>query len=524
MTRIAAAFVALLWALCAATSAFAHASLISTEPRDGSVVAQAPDRLELRFNEAVTPAVVRLIDAEGRARDDAAVNAVDETIRITLPGDLPRGTQLISYRVISADGHPVAGSVVFSIGGPTATPGRQPNPDSTLAILIWLSRIAVYLALFVGAGGAFFEAWIAPDRAPRTTTIAALWFGLPSAAVSLGCQGLDLLGLPISGIATIAPWQAATATTLGPALFIAAAAMGLSIVSRRCAAASSARSLSAVAMIGVGVSLAASGHAGAASPQWLTRSAVFLHGIGVAYWAGALLPLLALARRREQGLLPALQRFSRAALPVVAVLVLTGLLLAIIQLESFRALIDTKYGWILSAKLTLVAILLGLAALNRFRLTPQLESGPQNTRPLIRSMLFEFALVVGILALIAGWRFTPPPRALTVRAPLAIHIHSGKATLQMLVSPGTAGIDTFVLRIMSGDAGPLQAKEVTLILSQPARDIEPIERRAVGSADGNWTVRDVPLPFAGRWRVGVEVLVTDFEKVALEDEFDLPAR
>jgi copper transport protein len=384
----------------------------------------------------------------------------------------------------------------------------------------------LYLGLFVGVGGAFFEAWIAPDRARQTTTIAALGLGLLAAAVSLGCQSLDLLGLPIGSILTIAPWQAAIATSLATSLLIAATAMGLSIVSRRCAAAGPACALSAVAMMGVGVSLAASGHAGTASPQWLTRSAVFLHGAGVAYWAGALLPLLALARRPEQALLPVLHRFSRAALPVVAVLVLTGLLLAILQLESFRALIDTKYGWILCAKLVLVAGLLGLAALNRFRLTPALQSDPQGARPLVRSMLFEFAVVVGILAVVAGWRFTPPPRALTsaVRAPLAIHIHSDRATLKMLISPGTAGIDTFALQLVSGDARPLQAKEVTLSLSQPERGIEPMERKAIRGADGNWIARDVPLPFAGRWRVRVDVLVTDFEQVALEDEFDLPAR
>jgi copper transport protein len=526
MTRFATAFAALLWVLCAATGAFAHAVLISTEPRDGGIVAQAPDKVELRFNEPVTPAVVRLIDAEGRVRDDAAVNAVNETVSITMSERLPPGTQLISYRVISADGHPVAGSMVFSIGGPTATLEKPTNPDSALAILIWLSRIGLYIGLFIGVGGAFFEAWIAPGRARWTTTVAALGLGLLGAAVSLGCQGLDLRGLPITGILTIAPWHAAIATSLATALLIAATAMGLSIISRRCAAAGTARALSAVAMIGVGVSLASSGHAATASPQWLTRSAVFLHGIGVAYWAGALWPLLALARRPEQALLPVLHRFSRVALPIVAMLVLTGLLLAVVQVESVRALVDTRYGLILCAKLVLVAGLLGLAALNRFRLTPALQSDSRNSRPLVRSMLFECAVIAAILALVAGWRFTPPPRSLVsaVRAPLAIDIRSDRAMLKLLVSPGTAGIDNFVLRVMSGDASPLQAKEVTLSLSQPERGIEPMERKAIRGADGNWTVGGVLLPFAGRWRVRVEVLVTDFEQIALEDEFDVPAR
>ena len=90
--------------------------------RDGRVLAAAPKTVQLRFNEAVTPAVIKLIDAAGRPRDDATVRADGETIVIMLPEDLPRGTQVVSYRVISADGHPVGGSMVFSIGAVTGTP------------------------------------------------------------------------------------------------------------------------------------------------------------------------------------------------------------------------------------------------------------------------------------------------------------------------------------------------------------------------------------------------------------------
>ena len=46
------------------------------------MVAQPPDKVRLRFNEPVTPAVVRLIDADGKARDDAVVEPVGETVEI----------------------------------------------------------------------------------------------------------------------------------------------------------------------------------------------------------------------------------------------------------------------------------------------------------------------------------------------------------------------------------------------------------------------------------------------------------
>ncbi|WP_375412785.1 copper resistance CopC/CopD family protein [uncultured Bradyrhizobium sp.] len=523
MMRLVAVIAVWLVVICESSGALAHASLVGAEPRDGSTVAQAPGAVRLRFNEPVTPAVIGVIDAQGRSRADVAVYATGETIEIMLPAGLPAGTQVISYRVISADGHPVAGSMMFSVG--MGRPVTLPTgSSSTLGVLIWLSRVGLYLGLFVGVGGVFFNAWTADVRTRSKPVVAALALGSGSAAVSLGCQGLDLLGLPVSDVLTAAPWQAAIKTTLGPSLVLASAAMGLSYLGLRFRSARAARTLSAVALAGVGLSLAASGHAGTAPPQWLTRPVIFLHGAGLAWWVGALLPLMAQARGPAPSLLPPLHRFSKGAVPVVGMVALTGGVLAVIQLESVQALVGTNYGRILCIKLALVVVLLGLAALNRFRLTPALRSPLQDGRALVRSIGFECAVAVGILALAAGWRFTPPPRSLMAAIPpLALHIHSDRAMFQVLISPGRAGTDDFELQIMAADASPLQAKEVSLFLSLPEKAIEPMERRAMQGADSTWTVRDVPIPFAGRWRVRIEALVTDFEKVTLEDEADLPA-
>ena len=133
---------------------------------------------------------------------------------------------------------------------------------------------------------------------------------------------------------------------------------------------------------------------------------------------------------------------------------------------------------------------------------------------------------MAILAVVAGWRFTPPPRALAAAAvpPLAIHIHTENAMFQVLISPGKVGVDHFVLQLMNGDGALLTAKEATLTLSLPERGIEPFERKAALGADGYWHVRDVAIPFAGRWHLRIDALVTDFEKITLEDDFDVPAR
>jgi copper transport protein len=68
----------------------------------------------------------------------------------------------------------------------------------------------------------------------------------------------------------------------------------------------------------------------------------------------------------------------------------------------------------------------------------------------------------------------------------------------------------------------LAAKEVTLVLAKPAAGIEPL-RLAAKHVDGaTWRVDDVSIPGPGRWTVHVEILVSDFEKVVIEDHIDLP--
>jgi len=521
--RLIASLAIVLSALGFATGAFAHASLISTEPSDGSMMSSAPKTVRLRFNEPVAPASIKLIDGAGRTRDDVSISAHDDTIEIGLPDDLPRGTQVVSYRVVSADGHPVGGSLLFSLGMSANKVTRPADRALALDALIWLARVGIYVGLFAGVGGAFFGAWISRTSSAQRLIVAALLIGLTADIAAWGLQGLDLLGLAPSDILTSAPWQAAASTSLATSLLIAIVAMALAMTSLLNVSGRTRSALSAVAVLAAGTALAASGHAGTASPQWLTMPMIFLHGAGVAFWIGALAPLAAMAKQRDVSLLIILNRFSRAAVPVVAAIAMTGLGLAVVQLVVVRSLIETSYGIILSIKLVLVASLLGLAALNRFRLTPRLAFNPLDTHALVRSIVAECVAAAAILAVVACWRFTPPPRALVKAAvnPLAIHIHTDAAMFQVLISPGKVGKDSFVLQLMEGDASPLTAKEATLILSLPERGIEPLQRAATLTADGDWQVADVPIPYPGRWHIRIEALVTDFRKVTLEDDFDV---
>ena len=105
----------------AAPAASAHALLQATTPERGATLKQAPDRIVMRFNEPVEVAfgAVRVFDARGRQveqGDPFHPGGDGRAVAVRLRSGLPRGGYTATYRVISADSHPVSGGFVFSYG------------------------------------------------------------------------------------------------------------------------------------------------------------------------------------------------------------------------------------------------------------------------------------------------------------------------------------------------------------------------------------------------------------------------
>ena len=67
VARLFALAVMILIGLAPAQTALAHASLISSQPEDGAVLAASPSRVILIFNEPVAPLRMQVIDRSGEA-------------------------------------------------------------------------------------------------------------------------------------------------------------------------------------------------------------------------------------------------------------------------------------------------------------------------------------------------------------------------------------------------------------------------------------------------------------------------
>lgn len=519
------AVVVLSWLVSAPGHALAHAAFISSQPADGAVVAVAPSVMLLTFSEPVSPLVLRLIRPDGSATDLTGFGTRDAVVAIDLP-DLPDGTSVLSWRVVSVDGHPVGGAVSFSVGAPSA---ERPADAAdvvpvSVRVAIWAVRMVLYLGLFLGAGGAFFLVVMAPGSSTGAGPIRALLIaGLAAAPIALGLQGVDALGTEPGGLLDGRTWRIAVGTSYVRTVLVAVLALAFGLAALGLGEGRARQTAGVAALLCTGLALALSGHASAAAPQWLTRPAVFVHGVSAAFWLGALLPLLALLHAPDAAALAALGRFSRAIVVLLAALTATGAAMAMVQVVEPQALGGTRYGQVLLAKLGLIVVLLALAALNRWRLTaPALAGDVAAAKGLRRSIKAEIVVAMAILAVVALWRFTPPPRVLIVEAatPVSVHLHSGAAMADVSVKPGRAGRVAVAIYPMSADFVPLEAKEVTLVLAKADAGIEPL-RRAAMKVDGVWRIDEMQVPLAGVWQVRVDILISDFEIAKLSGEMSL---
>jgi putative copper resistance protein D len=124
-----------------------------------------------------------------------------------------------------------------------------------------------------------------------------------------------------------------------------------------------------------------------------------VHLLAGGAWIGALLPLWLCLRRDPDALaLLAVRRFARLGYAAVALVLASGVVNAWFLVDSVANLLDTTYGRLLLVKLALVAAMVALATINRFRLAPVLTENPSARAWLLRSVAAEIVLAVCILA------------------------------------------------------------------------------------------------------------------------------
>ncbi len=393
VVRLRAVLVGLLLGVLAllagpATPAAAHAELVSSSPAPNSVVASAPNQVVLSFTEGVTPINdrVHVIAPDGSKADTGEARSSGDQLIIPLKPGLPTGTFLVNYRVLSTDSHPVGGAFSYSVGAPSpgGAPAASDQTQSTSQLVETLFPAArwigyVGLLLFVGAVMTLALLW--PRRLDRRDPIRMIWLG----AGMIGLSAVFELALQVPYVAggfgsvRAVDVRAVISSQYGAAHLVRLGALAAAALLVRPVVRGRGWGADRVLLAVLGTIMVAtwsvSGHPSATAVPLVTVVADMIHISAMSVWLGGLVMLVVFLLRRASAreLAAIIPVWSRWAAYAVSTLVLTGMAQALIEVRPLSALVSTTYGWLLLAKVGVVAIVVAVASQSR-RLVPVIAS------------------------------------------------------------------------------------------------------------------------------------------------------
>ena len=504
------------------SSAAAHAELIRATPTPNATLADAPAEVTIAFSEPVDAgnAFIDLLDASEVRVDGVGavrVEAGGRLARAALP-PLEPGVYTVSYPVVSTvDGHATTGRFAFRVdptgaAAPPAAPITTTSPSVDVMTIV--ARWVALVTLLVAAGS--LVGWWNVRR--RIRDIGSPPWRLIAGAALAGAAGtvtyLWLAARPIAEAVEsgILPVWLDPAAAFGWSPF--AVAMRLSVVVALVAGAVSlfgVRWPNRLRLAVVGVLLAGAlagmsvaGHAASyGGPAFAILD--WLHLLAVAAWLGALPALVLLARRSGEAgaILRAHGRLALVAAPVVA---LTGIANSPLVIGSSRDLVASDYGNLVLAKAGLLAVALGIGAVNHLAVRGR---GRAATASLVVVELAVAAIAVSAAATMVTIQPASARQPVLTAPPVnPAHLFGevGTASVHATVNPPAPGPQAIQVSLTDRSSG-LPVEDVDAIVLEltppPGSDAEPssVELKPASSVPGLFGANGTFMPDVGDWRL-----------------------
>ena len=269
------------------------------------------------------------------------------------------------------------------------------SPDF-LSVIV---RAAASIALLQAAGVVMFlwqfGAGLGPGGAVvRRLGMAAALLAVPLLAMQVLLDASRMTG-DYAGMLDGEMLRLALGSGSGTAHAVQLAGLALVVQGLRRAGSSRTAMAGAAALV---VAFVLTGHTAVHGARWLLAPLLALHVAIVAFWFGALAPLyMVIAREPAQVAGALLERYSRFAGILVPLIPAVGLAMAFVLLPDLSAL-RRPYGLLLGLKLLGFAMLMVLAALNRWRWVPALAAAAAPARTALRrSLVGEYLLIIAVL-------------------------------------------------------------------------------------------------------------------------------
>ena len=576
VARLAAgAALATLVLVVAAAPAGAHAQLIQTSPVGGEVLDTAPTEITVTFSEKVSTNAdsLRLYDGSGARVALGAPTSSSGTVAAPVRASIDDGAYIVTWRVVSADGHPIQGSFTFQVG--TASNATKPSVlgladrllsgregDRGVGIVWGITRFLVFAATALVVGIAAACVFVTPrartSRAARRTSEISWSVLLVASALGFLLQGPYDAGVGLGKMFDGALLDATLDTRFGVVWLVRivvlfAALPVLSRLFRPGAPTLPQWWAPAAATIAVVLSAAPalSGHA--STGRWIAPALVAdtMHVAAMATWMGGLVvvAMVVLAGGVVVGTVPierhaAVARFSRLAAWSVGALVVTGVFQSIRQVGSLDALRHTEYGRMLIVKisvfgLTLVAATFSREVVMRTRIrlgrVPVVAGAADDAGSAIaeadeaageeraelgrlrRAVFAEVGAGIAVLVVTALLVNAAPARGANVSSdgPTGVTLRAASVTVDVTAAPGVRGLNDLHVSTYTPAGAPKPVDELILSFSLRSRDIAPITVPLRQLGPGHYLSPGFDFPLAGTWKVIAKVRTGDFDQVTV---------
>lgn len=287
--------------------------------------------------------------------------------------------------------------------------------DPLLGRALVVLTVAQYLGLLIVVGVVFFERIVRRQSGPIAGITGAVAVAAGAKALLASAGLVPITALRLAGLSMASLWSFSTwLPAIYPPTLIATLAITASGLLVLTAARGPATPLrQTMLFIGLTLGLSApvlTGHSRTREPIWLMATADVVHLAAGSIWVGGIIGLLILVmpRRARQPAGQAVDkarvvaRFSGYAALSVSILAASGVVMAVLIMDTPLAMTESTYGRTLLLKCGLVIALVVVAAWNRTRLVPRiLDLGDDGWGTLRRTLLYE-AMIVLIVLVVTG--------------------------------------------------------------------------------------------------------------------------
>lgn len=511
----------------------AHAVLLRSNPEANTVLSQAPVQVELFFTEPLEPNLssIQVFDASGRIVDagDARVDPTDPTRMTVTLHALSDGVYTVNWKALSTiDGHQTVGSFSFAVGNENAAAVASIPESSTARIpfTALLSKFLLLASLVLLVGQWLFRALLwDPVVKDNPVGEPEIWYRLQRIALSgvLVAVGIGMLSQAGQSLARELsfPWQPETGrilteTRLG-SIWLTRLILAMLVVWMMDGHRSRWQEWASFALnLALLLTVTLTSHAATDTRPFFPILADWLHLVGTAFWLGGLVYLFTGLRHLQRSEAPAHERlpalltsrFSVHAFFFVGLIGLTGLYSAYLRVGSVSALLGNLYGHTLLLKQLFVLGLLLIAAFNLLIISPRLkrhlQPGEQKTRVVSRfskSLSVEMTFAALLLANVTFLTYVPPAKSPSVNTGITRSVRVESLRLELTITPGRIGQNTFTLHLEEDEQAVLSAREVLLRFTPLQSNIAPSELELISQGDGSYSARGTSLSTAGPWQI-----------------------